>query len=223
MTTDFPDTRVCRQFFVVPNAGWSKRHGEMIRIDDERRDEWCSSSIFVCAPGTWCPKTEKQGLAGGEAPRPPGHGRRNVRDLVQRERRYKGRWDFVHQVGIGHGRKNAGDLVHRERRNKGWRDFVHQVGAGHGRRNARDLVQRERRYKGRRDFVHQVGAGHGRRNARDLVQRKLKNKGWRDFVHQVAPTPRPHHARRTPPAPLRPSPRPFMRKFINFRMIIKVY
>ena len=24
-------------FFVVPNAGWSKRHGKMIRIDDERR------------------------------------------------------------------------------------------------------------------------------------------------------------------------------------------
>ena len=22
---------------MVPNAGWSKRHGEMIRIDDERR------------------------------------------------------------------------------------------------------------------------------------------------------------------------------------------
>ena len=46
LTTDFSDTRVCRQFFVVPNAGWSKRHGEMIRIDDERRDEWCSSSIL---------------------------------------------------------------------------------------------------------------------------------------------------------------------------------
>lgn len=46
MTTDFPNARVCRQFFVVPNAGWSKRHGEMIRIDDERRDEWCSSSIL---------------------------------------------------------------------------------------------------------------------------------------------------------------------------------
>ena len=37
MTTDFPNARVCRQFFVVPSAGWSKRHGEMIRIDDERR------------------------------------------------------------------------------------------------------------------------------------------------------------------------------------------
>ena len=37
MATDFPDARVCRHFFVVPNAGWSKRHGEMIRIDDERR------------------------------------------------------------------------------------------------------------------------------------------------------------------------------------------
>ena len=69
---------------MVPNAGWSKRHEEMIRIDDERR--------------AWCLKTKKQGLAGGEAPRPPGHGRRNVRDLVQRERRYKGRRDFVHQV-----------------------------------------------------------------------------------------------------------------------------
>ena len=48
--------------------------------------------------------------------------------------------------------------------------------------------------------------GHERRNARDLVQRKRRNKGRRDFVHQVAPP-----------------PRPLIRKFINFRMIIKVY
>ena len=106
--------------------------------------------------GTWCPKTKKQGLAGGEPPRPPGHGRKNAGDLVQRERMNKGRRDFVHQDGAGHGRRNAGDLVQRERMNKGRRDFVHQVGAGHGRKNAGDLVQRKRRYKGRRDFVHQV-------------------------------------------------------------------
>ena len=56
--------------------------------------------------------------------------------------------------------------------------------------------------------------GHGRKNAGDLVQRERRNKGWRDFVHQVA--------RR--PAPLvTPRRRPFIRKFINFRMIIKVY
>ena len=93
------------------------------------------------------------------------------------------------------------------RRNKGRRDFVHQVGTGHGRKKAGDLVQRERKNKGRRDFVHQVGTGHGRKNAGDLVRRERKNKGRRDFVHQVAP----------------PPPRPLMRKFINFRMIIKVY
>ena len=114
----------------------------------------------------------------------------------------------MHQVGAGHGRRNAGDLVQRERRYKGRRGFVHQVGAGHGRKNAGDLVQRKRRYKGRRDFVHQDGAGHGRKNAGDLVQRKRRYKGWRDFVHQVAPratpAPRPRHARTTP-AP-RPAP-----------------
>ena len=113
----------------------------------------------------------------------------------------------MHQVGAGRERRNVRDLVQRERRYKGWRVLVHQVGAGHGRRNARDLVQRERRNKGRRDLVHQVGAGHERRNARDLVQRKRKNKGRRDFVHQVAPAPRPHHARRpTSPAPARATP-----------------
>ena len=51
------------------------------------------------------------------------------------------------------------------------------------------------------------GTGHGRKNAGDLVRRERKNKGRRDFVHQVAP----------------PPPRPLMRKFINLRMIIKVY
>ena len=113
-----------------------------------------------------------------------GHGRRNAGDLVQRERRYKGRRVFVHQVGAGHGRRNAWDLVQRKRKNKGRRDFVHQVGAGRGQRNAWDLVQRERRYKGRRDFVHQVGAGHARTTPRA-----------------------PRHARATPVAPPRPPAR----------------
>lgn len=87
---------------------------------------------------------------------------------------------------------------------------------------ARGRGAQRRRNKGRRDFVHQVGAGHGRKNAGDLVQRERMNKGWRDFVHQVAPRatpaprPAPHHARR-------PAPRLLIRKFINFRMIIKVY
>ena len=122
---------------------------------------------------------------------------------MQRERRYKGRRDFVHQVGAGHGRRNAGDLVQRERRYKGRRVFVHQVGAGHGRRNAWDLVQRKRKNKGRRDFVHQDGAGHGRRNAWDLVQRERRYKGRRNFVHQVGAG----HARTTPGAPPRPPAR----------------
>ena len=93
---------------------------------------------------------------------------------------------------------------------------MHQVGVGHGRKNAGDLVQRKRRYKDWRDFVHQVGAGHERKNAGDLVQRKRKNKGRRDFVHQVGAGP-------ASPAPAPPAPRPLIRKFINFRMIIKVY
>ena len=119
----------------------------------------------------------------------------------------------MHQVGAGHGRKNAWDLVQRERRYKGRRDFVHQDGAGHGRRNAGDLVQRERRYKGWRDFVHQVAprttpaprpAPHyARKNAGDLVQRKRKNKDRRGFVHQVGAG----HARTTPGAPPRPPDR----------------
>lgn len=112
-----------------------------------------------------------------------------------------------HHARAGHGRRNVRDLVQRERRNKGWRVFVHQVGAGRGRKSRRDLVQRGRRYKGRRDFVHQFCAGHGRKNAQDLAQRKRKNKGRRDFVHQVAPAPRPHHARRptTPAGPATPA------------------
>ena len=88
----------------------------------------------------------------------------------------------------------------------------HHARAGHGRKNAGDLVQRKRKNKGRRDFVHQVGAGHGRRHAWDLVQRERRYKGRRDFVHQVGAG----HARR-------PAPRLLIRKFINFRMIIKVY
>ena len=122
----------------------------------------------------------------------------------------------MHQVGAGRGQRNAWNLVQRERRYKGRRVFVHQDGAGHGRRNAWDLVQRERRYKDSRDFVHQVGAGHERKNAWDLVQRERRYKDRRDFVHQVAPrAPRharttpgaPHHARTTPGAPPRPPAR----------------
>ena len=36
MTTGCPEVSGCRQFFVVPNANWNRRHEEMIRIDDEK-------------------------------------------------------------------------------------------------------------------------------------------------------------------------------------------
>ena len=36
MTTGRPEVSGCRQFFVVPNANWNRRHEEMIRIDGER-------------------------------------------------------------------------------------------------------------------------------------------------------------------------------------------
>lgn len=36
MTTGCPEVSGCRQFFVVPNANWNRRHEEMIRIDGER-------------------------------------------------------------------------------------------------------------------------------------------------------------------------------------------
>ena len=36
MTTGRPEVSDCRQFFVVPNANWNRRHEEMIRIDGER-------------------------------------------------------------------------------------------------------------------------------------------------------------------------------------------
>ena len=135
--------------------------------------------------------------------------------------RYKGRRDFVHQVGIGHGRRNAVDLVQRKRKNKGRWDFVHQVGAGHGRRNVRDLVQRERRYKGRRDFVHQVApAPRPRRHARARRRPRAKKRtglGAKETEEQ-GPA-----GFRAPSRPATSAPRPPIRKFINFRMIIKVY
>lgn len=56
------------------------------------------------------------------------------------------------------------------------------------------------------------------------------NEGTRDSGFSCTKSPRrpatpaaPAAWRPTPPAPLRPAPRPLIRKFINFRMIIKVY
>ena len=142
-------------------------------------------------------------------------------------RRNKGRRVFVHQALAVRCRKSRRNLVQRERRNKGWRVFVHQFCAGRGGKSRRNLVQRERRSKGWRVFVHQFCAGRGGKSRRDLVQRKRRNKGWRVFVHQVR-TGRKRKVgagcgRKSPRRPPKAYCRPLLRKFINFRMIIKVY
>ena len=47
MTTGCPEVSGCRQFFVVPNANWNRRHEEMIRIDGERGGgEFVINSFF---------------------------------------------------------------------------------------------------------------------------------------------------------------------------------
>lgn len=45
MTTGRPEVSGCRQFFVVPNANWNRRHEEMIRIDGERGEFAVNSSL----------------------------------------------------------------------------------------------------------------------------------------------------------------------------------
>ena len=79
-------------------------------------------------------------------------------DLVQRERKNKALWGFVHQVRADRAPKRSGDLVQRERKNKVLRGFVHQVRAGRALKRSGDLVQRERKNKGLRGFVHQPRA-----------------------------------------------------------------
>ena len=59
--------------FWVPNADWSKRHEEIIRIDDEKRKRWRSSSIlssFVRTSQTWCFTPVKALIFRCGAPRP---------------------------------------------------------------------------------------------------------------------------------------------------------
>ena len=46
MTTGRPEVSGCRQFFVVPNANWNRRHEEMIRIDGER-GEFAVNSFYL--------------------------------------------------------------------------------------------------------------------------------------------------------------------------------
>ena len=142
-------------------------------------------------------------------------------------RRNKGRRVFVHQALAVRCRKSRRDLVQRERRYKGRRVFVHQALAVRGRKSRWDLVQRERRNKGRQVFMHQFCAVRGRKSRRNLVQRERRNKGWRVFVHQVR-TGRKRKVgagcgRKSPRRPPKAYCRPLLRKFINFRMIIKVY
>ena len=49
MTTGRPEVSGCRQFFVVPNANWNRRHEEMIRIDGEKgeKGEFAVNSFYL--------------------------------------------------------------------------------------------------------------------------------------------------------------------------------
>ena len=71
---------------------------------------------------------------------------------------------IVHQVRAGGWPKTHRDLVHRERRYKGLRVIVHQVRNAGRPKTHRDLVQKERRHKGLRDIVHQARAPFGRKS-----------------------------------------------------------
>ena len=50
MTTGRPEVSGCRQFFVVPNANWNRRHEEMIRIDGERGRRRVCRQFFLLYP-----------------------------------------------------------------------------------------------------------------------------------------------------------------------------